>query len=255
MHLGDPSAVCQRLGEFTLRCRRVIQEEVSSAAADRVRQCKGVFAAREHHEGPDSPDRPGHGRIRGRVGSREAWGRDDAEEARGGEVDAVPVKELTHRRRPEPLPPCGLGGVGGRDSYLDDGRDGCLPVACRLHDRQSPDDAPRGGVGHARRLFRVEAGELHRRAERPVTAGESERQPYRPAVGDSVGGLDAEHGVGVPQESQLLVTCGVGGEKRHVGTLSGAVLYWAAFAADPAPSCARLQRFRPRNPGDPFRLP
>jgi hypothetical protein len=133
----------------------------------------------------------------------------DPQEAGRGEVDAVAVEELAHRRDPERLPPGNLGRVGGTDADLDDGGDGRLPVGSGLHDGQGANDPLRGRVGHARCLVRAQAGELHRRPERPAANSERERYLHRSAVGMGVGGLDAEHRVGVPQSPQLLVTGGV----------------------------------------------
>lgn len=48
--------------------------------------------------------------------------------------------------------------------------------------------------------------------------------------------VGAEHGVGAPQVPELLVTRGIGGEKRHVARLPGSLVYKAALAGDPPPS-------------------
>jgi hypothetical protein len=40
----------------------------------------------------------------------------------------------------------------------------------------------------------------------------------------------------VPQVPELLVTCGIRGEKRHVARLSGTLIYQTAFAGDRPPS-------------------
>lgn len=47
---------------------------------------------------------------------------------------------------------------------------------------------------------------------------------------------------------ELLVTCGIGGEKRHVARLPGTVFYRAAFAGDPPPSwsCSYMSRCHSR---------
>jgi hypothetical protein len=40
----------------------------------------------------------------------------------------------------------------------------------------------------------------------------------------------------VPQVPELLVTCGIRGDKRHVARLPGTLIYKAASVGDPPPS-------------------
>lgn len=42
--------------------------------------------------------------------------------------------------------------------------------------------------------------------------------------------------MGVPQVPELLVTCGIGGEKRHLARLPATIFYKAAFVGNPPPS-------------------
>lgn len=96
-----------------------------------------------------------------------------------------------------------------------------LPVGECLDNGQGTDEALRGGGVREGRFVWPDTCKFHRWLERCRAAGELEFKPYCIVAADGAGGVDTEDGIGFPQLPDLRLEVDIGGQRVHVGEVTG----------------------------------